>query len=155
MIFYQQIAVDAEAIFFQHNTQTGQYHQPFQLPSTKQEEFLFQIPVQTTSISVLQSGEADQTVNYAPIVHTFPAQTESYIYDLEAAAPLLIITPMTPVNGTQMMIANESQQHSSDSVVEIPLSTIGNVFNEVSGNLFLCFVLSSMGVFHRINSHEN
>lgn len=111
-------------------------YQPFEHSPIKHEEILFRIPLQTTNISIVQSGAPDQMVNYTPIVHTFPAQTESYIYDVESAAPLLLLTPITPPNGTQAT-ANDSQ--ASDSGVEV--SPHGSFFNEVSREfLFVCFI---------------
>lgn len=65
-------------------------------------------------------------VNYAPVVHAIPAQTESFVYDVEST-PLLILTPIQSPNGTQMT-ANDSQ--ASDSGVEI--SPHASFSNEVS-----------------------
>lgn len=100
-------------------------------PTMKHEEILFQIPVRTTNISIMQSS--DQVVNYAPVVHTIPTQTDSYIYDVESVAPMLItLTPIQSPTETAQLTANDSQA-SADSGVEI--SPNGSFFNEVSANL--------------------
>lgn len=107
------------------------------LEPIKHEEILFQIPVQTTNISIVQSGSPDQMVNYAPIVHTFPAQTDSYIYDVESAAPMILLTPITPPSGTQLT-THESQPSNSN----VAISSHGsNVFNEVSSNSVVVVVV--------------
>lgn len=108
----------------------------------KHDEIVFQIPVQTTNISILQSASSDQMVNYAPIVHTFPAHTDGYICDVEST-PLILFTPITPLNGTQMTVTTTANEcHASDSNVDIlPLG--GNVLYEVSANS-ACFVFNFM-----------
>lgn len=121
----------------------AQTHFPFGLSPIKHEEILVQFPLQTTNISILQSSAPDQMVNYAPILQTFPAQTENYVYDVESAAPLLLLTPITTPNGSQTS-TNDGQ--SSNPTVEI--SPHGSFFNEVSVNKHFLFV------FHRMESAE-
>lgn len=113
------------------------HFQPFERSSIEHEEILYQIPVQTTNISILSSGTPDQMVNYAPIMHTFPAaQTDSYVYNADLAAPLIIFTPIPSLNGTQMT-ATTNDSGTSDMIVEIPSHTTG--FNEVRVIFFFEF----------------
>lgn len=99
-------------------------------PLLKHEEILFQFPPQTTNISIVQSSSAEPMVNYAPVVHTIPTQTESFIYDVDSA-PLLILTPIQSPSGTQMT-ANDSR--ASDSGVEVSPHT--SFSNEVSAYFY-------------------
>lgn len=121
----QQIAQEAQAIFFQHTPEMAHFQ-----PVLKHEEILFQFPPQTTNISIVQSTSAEAMVNYAPMVHTIPAQTESFVYDVESA-PLLIFTPIQSPSGTQMT-ANDSR--ASDSGVEVSPHT--SFSNEVSAYFY-------------------
>lgn len=119
------------------------FFQAVEHSSFKPEEILYQIPVQTTNISILSSGTADhQLVNYAPIMHTFPAaQADSCVYDVESAAPLIIFSPITSLNGTTQMTAATSERGASDMIVEIPSNT--TVSNEVRVD-FLPFRIVSL-----------
>lgn len=101
----------------------------------KQEEFIFQVPIQGTNISVMQPGVPDQIINYTPIVHTIPGQTDGYIYDVDAATPLLILTPVTPMNATQITSSENPPPQTPAPVIEIPLHS--EVLTEVSE--FICF----------------
>lgn len=106
-------------------------YQTLDHPPIKLEDVYMMTPHQGTNISVIQPGISDQMVNYAPIVHTIPAQGEGYIYDVDSAAPLLILTPITTVNSTQIT-SNENPPPAS--VIEIPLQN--EVINEVSEIFF-------------------
>lgn len=128
--FNQQIAQEAESIFIQRTPDMAHY------PAIKHEEILFQFPLQTTNISIVQASSSDQMVNYAPVVHTIPAQTESFVYDVESTTPLLILTPMQTPNGTTTQMAANDSLASSDSGVEV--SPHSSFLNEVSGKSFLC-----------------
>lgn len=116
------------------------HHQPAEHTAILNEEFV--LPIQGPNISVVQTGSPDQMVNYAPIVHTIPAGTEGFIYDVDPSTPLLILTSISPA---QIGSTNESP-----SVIEIPLQS-----NEVSkiSPLFSAFVVSS--VTHKIGSQCN
>lgn len=127
----QQIAQEAQSIFFQHIPKP-QHYQPMEHTTIKQEEFIFQVPIQGTNISVMQPGVPDQMINYTPIVHTIPAQTDGYIYDVDAATPLLILTPVTSMNATQI---TSSENPPPAPVIEIPLHS--EVLTEVSE--IICF----------------
>lgn len=110
--------------------------------SMQREEIVFQIPLQTTNISILQTASPNQMVNYAPIAHAHPAHADSYICDAESAAPLILLTPITQLNGTQITTtttaANEC--HAPASNVDIlPHGT--NIFYEVSANFDFFWIL--------------
>lgn len=105
----------------------------------RHDEIFLQFPLQTTNISILQSNGPDQMVNYAPIVHTIPTQTESYIYDVDSATPLLLLTPSTPPNGAQAAAIDGQANDSS-----VGVSPNGSFFNEVSVNHFFFFVFNRM-----------
>lgn len=102
-------------------------YQTLDHPPIKLEDVYMMTPHQGTNISVMQPGIPDQMVNYTPIVHTIPAQGEGYIYDVDSAAPLLIFTPITSVNTSQI---STNEDTPAASVIEIPLQN--EVTNEVS-----------------------
>lgn len=113
----QEIAEEAQQIFFQHKTI---HYQSIEHTSIA-EEYVFQVPA---NISVMQSVMADQMMNYAPILHT--GQAETIIQNVDLSAPVYIITPSAPV--TIGIPTNENTIPAS--VIEIPLSN--DMANEVS-----------------------
>lgn len=127
ILFLKQIAQEAEQIFFQNTLKSIQY-QPLEPQNVTHEEIIFQVPIQGTNISVIQPGSADQMVNYTSITHPIPSgQTENYICSVDAATPLLILTPVTPLNDPM----STNNIASTAPVIEIPLHC--DIPNDVSG----------------------
>lgn len=89
----QQIAEEAKHIFFGNIPKAFQYQTLEH--TTIAEEYIFQVPVQGASISMMQPSMADQIT---PIIHTVSAgQTDCFAQNIDGSTPLYIFTPVTPV----------------------------------------------------------
>lgn len=109
----QKIAEEAKHIFFGDIPKTFEYQTLEH--TTIAEEYIFQMPIQGTSISVMQPAMADQIT---PIIHTVSAgQTDCFAQNIDGSTPLYIFTPVTPV--TIQIPMNENTLPTT--LVEIPV----------------------------------
>lgn len=84
------------------------------------EEYLIQVPIQGTNISVMQPATVDQVMN--SFMHAGQAET----INVDMSTPLFILTPGAPVT---IQIPNNEDTIPVAPVIEIPLQS--DILNEV------------------------
>lgn len=117
LLLTQEIAEEAQQIFFPQKT----IH--YQSIEHTHEEYVIQVPIQGTNISVMQPATADQLMN--SIMHS--GQTETINVDM--STPLYILAPGAPLT---IQIPTNEDVLPVAPVVEIPIQN--DTANEVLEN---------------------